>query len=450
MTPLAARPQISLAESLTRLEALVSPSTGIVRDVYEILALPDDARLARLATTLADTRPLLGVRPRHLEEPSGGSADTRERARAAAIGEAVERYAASFRPEEELVLATARELGPGAVDPDRFALFAAEQQRAPGFPWVEFTAETRLRWKRGFSLPDGAPTWLPAQLVYLHWSGFPADEAAIGYATSSGLACGPTLEQSVLTGLLELVERDAFALVWTNRLSLPLLDWSGDSELTAWERRYLAPAAARHDVVDLSSFLGIPVALAVVHGDGVHEPAHAVGAGCAAVAGEAWKKALAEAYSVRAWARRLMAAHPDRHYLSPESEVVSFTDHVHFHALGENAGACAFLTQSSARRQVSDVEAISGETALDRIAVVCERLARQECHAYAVDVTTPDLREAELWVTRTVVPELCPLDVRHDERFLGGERLRALPHRLGLTQRPLRWDEINPDPHPFP
>ena len=44
-------------------------------------------------------------------------------------------------------------------------------------------------------------------------------------STSSGLACHGSLEEASLSGLFELVERDAFMLVWSNRLSLPRLTW---------------------------------------------------------------------------------------------------------------------------------------------------------------------------------------------------------------------------------
>jgi len=449
VTTLAGQPPTPLGEALSRLERLVSRWTGVVREVHEVLAAPDDARLPRLAAVLADPAPLLGFRPAHLEESSGGSAASRAQARAAAIGEAAERYAASFVPDG-LVAATARELGHVAAEPESFALFAPEQHAEPAFPFVPFTASTRVRWTRGFALPDGAPAWLPAQLVYLRWRGAPPDEAPIGYATSSGLACGATREESLLAGLLEVVERDAFALTWANRLSLPLLDWSGEPELLEWEERYLAPAAADHAVADLSCFLGLPVALGVVGGRGGGEPAHAVGAGSGVTASEAWRKALAEAYSVRSWARGLVAAEPGRRFSRRRLEVTSFADHVHFHALPEHRGAASFLTASQERRRLAEIPPVHGASVLDRIRAVCSRLAAAGCHAFAVDVTTPDVRAAGLTVTKTIVPELCPLDVRHDARFLGGRRLRDLPHRLGLLEQPLRWDELNPDPHPFP
>ena len=98
------------------------------------------------------------------------------------------------------------------------------------------------------------------------WQRRVSREIRIGHATSSGLACAATLEEAILVGLLELVERDAFMLVWHDRLSLPLLDWSGDEAIARIDERYFAPSRLRYSAVDLSVFFGVPTVLGVVHG----------------------------------------------------------------------------------------------------------------------------------------------------------------------------------------
>jgi ribosomal protein S12 methylthiotransferase accessory factor len=70
--------------------------------------------------------------------------------------------------------------------------------------------------------------------------------------------------------------------------------------------------------------------------------------------------------------------------------------------------------------------------------------------AYAVDVTSPDVRAADLRVVHVVAPELCQLDVVEGARFLGGRRMYEAAFEAGLVPRPLRRAELNPDPHPFP
>ena len=68
----------------------------------------------------------------------------------------------------------------------------------------------------------------------------------------------------------------------------------------------------------------------------------------------------------------------------------------------------------------------------------------------AVDVTSPDVAELGLVVTKVVAPELCALDVVHGARFLGGRRLYEAAAALGLRAGVVDGDDINPDPHPFP
>jgi ribosomal protein S12 methylthiotransferase accessory factor len=435
-----------IGESLGRLETLVSAHTGIVRSLHRYLAATDDASLVSVACELAEARDLIGA---DVDARAIAWAPTRSAATAAAIGEAAERYSASWLPGE-LVLASAAELGDEAVEPERFALFRRDQYERSGFPFRPFTRETRIRWTRGSTLPDGGPAWLPAQLVYLTGAAPSTGETPIGYTTSNGLACGPTLEEALASALLEVVERDAFMLTWHARLSLPLVELDGDAELGRFLDRYVRPTGLRASAVDLSAFHGIPTVLALVRGARPHDVALAVGASAAAVGRDACIKAFGEAFACRAWARLLLRSRSDRRFEPDFGDVADFEDHVHLYALHEYAGKADFLDRSTERRELADLPELRGTTAAARVTTVADRLAQAQTRAYAVDVTAPDVREAGLHVVRVVVPELCQLDLFHHHRFLGGARLYDEPSRLGLRDAPLAPDEVNPDPHPFP
>jgi ribosomal protein S12 methylthiotransferase accessory factor len=435
-----------IGESLRRLETLVSAHTGVVRSLHRYLAATDDAPLVSVACELADVRDLIGA---DVDARAIAWAPTRPAATAAAIGEAAERYSASWLPGG-FALASAAELGREAVDPARFALFRRDQYESPGFPFEPFTRETRVRWTRGLTLPDGAPAWLPAQLVYLTGAAPSTGETPIGYTTSNGLACGPTLEEALASALLEVVERDAFMLTWHARLSRPLLALDGDAQLERFLDRYVRPTGLRASAVDLSAFHGIPTVLALVRGERPHDVALSVGAAAAAVGRDACIKAFGEAFACRAWARLLLASRSGRRFEPDFADVADFEDHVHLYALHEYADRADFLDSSTERRALPDLPELPGETAAARVAAVADRLARARTSAYAVDVTAPDVREAGLHVVRVVVPELCQLDLFHHGRFLGGARLYEAAWRLGLRDSPLAPDEVNPDPHPFP
>jgi ribosomal protein S12 methylthiotransferase accessory factor len=435
-----------VAASLRRLRSFVSPLSGVVRSTAETLAAPDEHRLISMGCELADGVPTIGS---SLESYTGSEHPLRDAAEAAAIGEALERYAGSYIPTDRLVIASADELGPRAVEPERFALFSAVQHAELGFPFRPFGRDTVVSWAEGFAIPGGEPVYLPAQLVYMPWRRQGPAETRIGHATSSGLACAATVEEAVLTGLLELVERDAFMLVWHNRLSLPLLDWRGEAHLLRLDGRYFAPTRLSYSAVDLSAFLGVPTVLGVVHGIPGRLGALGVGAASAPTVAVAWRKALAEAFSVQRWVRDQAFEQPER--LGGNAGAIrTFDDHTLYYAGEERARRAAFLDASSERRSTREIAPLEGGNVLELIEGVARRLAERGMAAYAVEVTSPDVRSGGLRVVRVVVPELCPLDVVEGARFLGGRRMYEAAFEAGLVPRRLEPADLNPDPHPFP
>ena len=109
------------------------------------------------------------------------------------------------------------------------SLFRRDSSSRPDSRFHPFTDDTPVAWVEGGELPGGAPAFLPAELVYLG-AASPPGATSVGYATSSGLACGETPAQALVRGLFELLERDAFMILWSGRLSLPLLELGPESE----------------------------------------------------------------------------------------------------------------------------------------------------------------------------------------------------------------------------
>ena len=435
-----------VGEAVRRLRTLVSPYTGLVAAVGDLAAATDDARLHRFGCRLADLGQLTGLA---VDYRPGGAGARRADALAAALGEAAERYSACYVPDADLRLATADDLGASAVDPERFALFGEEQYAEPAFPFRRFTRSTRVRWVRGFSIPARSEAWLPAQLVYLAWRPpTEAGEVPIGYSTSNGTACAPTVDEALMRALLEAIERDAFMVTWYASLSLPCLDWRRHPELAAYDRRYFRPTGLRYSAVDLSCFFEVPTVAGVVRDERTEGAALGVGAACAPTVEEAWKRALAEAFAVHAGARAL--ARRGDGLPASAREVRTFDDHVAFYGPRERAALTRFLDGSRDRRDVREIAPIAGERPAETIGVLVERLAARGASAYAVDVTAADVRAAGLSVVKVVVPELAPLDVAYEGRFLGGRRLTHAAFEVGLLPTPLVRERLNPLPHPFP
>lgn len=452
MARLAGRDRTS-TDGLKRLKSFVSPYTGVVRSVHEILRAPDDARMALVGCQIAPGEPTTGST---FELDAAGAHYEPDRAVAAALGEALERYAGTCLPTADVVLATASELGPNAVQPDRWTLFSEAQYAEPDFPFEPFGNETKVRWVKARSIPDGTEVYVPLQLAYMVGLDHRVPgEAPIAHGSTSGMALAIDREDAVLRGLLELIERDAVMLTWACRLVLPRLDWSGDDELVQRERRHFAPTGLTYHVVDLSAFFGVPTALALmlrtgtIPTDGPDAALWGIGAASAPAMRDAWDKALRESFQTRAALRVDLLARPERCRLGP-MEIEDPRDHVYFYARTENQAKLDFLVRSEQVRDIRTVPVLEGDDPSTLTDAIARRLEARGAAAYVVDITPPDLAEAGLHVVHVLSPELQPIDFPHRLRFQGGRRLYEAAVELGLREHPMAAADLNPDPHPFP
>src|SRR5918911_2581384 len=202
---------------------VIDPETGIIRWVSEIPLDPGDPEIINYSTKMCDS----GVYfPMGCYDSNGGAGLTREAARWAAIGEAVERYCSSVFFPDEFLLGTYEEVRRHgrAVDPRTFALFHPKQRDSVRYAWVD--DDPRLCWTWGYSLTAREPTLIPASLVYIPYYPFRQAEGEVTIApgVSTGQATARDPSSAVLSGLYEIIERDAFMISWLNRLPLTRLD----------------------------------------------------------------------------------------------------------------------------------------------------------------------------------------------------------------------------------
>lgn len=127
-----------------------------------------------------------------------------------AEAEAREWAACGFVPEGA-VHASYDEL-PNAVDPRTVIGYHPAQYRITGFPFSPFDPSTAHTWVPGES--ERGAVYVLGDLVH-----FPYESSnPYAYANSSGVAAHPERETAIQTGVLELIERDAFMNAYLCRL----------------------------------------------------------------------------------------------------------------------------------------------------------------------------------------------------------------------------------------
>jgi bacteriocin biosynthesis cyclodehydratase domain-containing protein len=260
---------VSSEATLERFGHHVSPLTGIVTGLTRC-GPPSDGVLhvyesgQNLTKTFHDLADL----HRGMRSGKSGKGASDSQARASALCEGLERHCGIFRGDEPRRRARLTDLGDSAVHPNACMLFSDKQYRDRDrwnaretrynyvlFPLAE---DAEIDWTPVWSLTRREPRYLPTAYCYYNF----ADPEVPPFAVtcSNGTAAGNTLEEAILQGFLELVERDNVALWWYNRLCCPGVDLESFSEPYLNEvREFLRSRNRNLWALDLTADLGIPV-----------------------------------------------------------------------------------------------------------------------------------------------------------------------------------------------
>ncbi|HEX4608162.1 MAG TPA: TOMM precursor leader peptide-binding protein, partial [Urbifossiella sp.] len=256
-------------ETIDRYAHHVSPLTGAVPVLEK--AAPDNngvfhvyvagKNMARPHKSLAHLRG-------DLRNMNAGKGATDIQAKASALCEGLERYSGVYRGDEPSHRARATDLGDAAVPLADCLLFSDRQYReraernAAGsrFSFIPdpFDPAAEIDWAPVWSLTRREVRYLPTAFCYYDYPDAPGQTFCI--ACSNGNAAGNTLEEAVLQGFLELVERDAVALWWYNRVRRPGVDLASfDEPFLGRLAAFLGERGREFWAIDLTSDLGIPV-----------------------------------------------------------------------------------------------------------------------------------------------------------------------------------------------
>ena len=423
---------------------LVSRRVGLVTELSPQDRGPDEPAPTYLYTaTMAHFDFRMASRQDRL---SAGKGRTERAAKLSALGEAVERYSAYHVDQSRIYLADWDEVSASAMSPADLVLYSDEQYRRPGFPFARWDPSARTSWIDGVELPSGRPIALPSSLVYLAAPARPEDFFTA--ATSNGLAAGPSLEAAILSGLYELIERDALLICWMNRLPAVEIRLPEDASLSAAIVRHYARFAVRVRLFLLPTDLGAAVVMALAEDEDPRHPARLIGMGCDLDGAVAVEKAIFELCQARPSEKsRFRERVPDR--LSRYEDVRELEDHPAFLSLPQNAAEFDFLSASGESRPLADLESAAQGSAGDDLATCVAALVSAGSRVAYVDITAPDVRSAGYVVVRALVSGLQPIHFGYGEERLGGERLFAAPRNLGFRQERRHVQDLNPCPHPL-
>ena len=275
-------------------------------------------------------------------------------------------------------------------------------------------ANLPITWIEGRELGSGNNYWIPYELVHTNYT-YPRPTGSGCFpASSNGLASGNSLDEAIVHGICEVVERDAISL-WhqrsRNALDSMALDLDTvDSPLGLETIGKLRAANQQVFVWDITTDVGIPTYLSVILDKDSHSKHIGVGSGTHLNREVALARALHEAVQVRT--TYIVGARDDITLDEYTPEGIQSKRRF----FSEKAEICSFL-QPFDRTSDLDSDSIGEDlqTVIDQLASVGIG------SIFTVDLTKLEFGVA---VVRVVIPELEP---PHDDYgYMPGERAQKV------------------------
>jgi oxazoline/thiazoline synthase len=351
-----------------------------------------------------------------------GKGRSPEQAKVSALFEAVERFSGLYQGDEAIIQGSWNDRGPEAYHPHALQLFSDAQYAA----WTpkeldktgalrqakRYTENEPIDWTPAWSLTHNCRRFVPFAYCY---SDTPShiNRANCNY-NGNGVAAGLYLEEAILQGLFELVERDAVAIWWYNQLERPHVGphMSQDPYMEKMKAEYQQQGWDLW-VLDLTHDLAIPVYAALAQSRQDHR--FSIGFGCHLDAKLALYRALTELNQL---------FDPQGQLRTPWDQSAMASDAFLFpHGTSEATPQDRSFPSSDLRSDINEC---------------IHRLDRVGLEISVVDKSRPD---TGIHVAHVIVPGL-----RHFWPRFGPGRLYTVPVAMGWRSSPLTEAMLNPIP----
>ncbi|GAB7057482.1 MULTISPECIES: TOMM precursor leader peptide-binding protein [unclassified Paenibacillus] len=389
------------------------------------------------------------------DEACGGRTHSYADSELTGIMEGLERYCGvAPRGKRTVIRDSFRRLEAQALDPVKVGVYDLQQYARPGFPFKPFDPDRPIDWVWGYSFRQGRPILVPEMLAY--YSLGCGDKFV--HETSNGCALGGSLEEAVFYGIMEVVERDSFLLTWYAQLPIPHLDLSsaGDRELQLMIGRLRAVAGYDVAVFNATMENGIPSVWALAK----NRKPNGVNLICAAGAHpdpiRAVKGAIHELSGMMMTLDEKFEANRQEieQMLHDPFRVRHMEDHSMLYSLPQAEERLRFLLDENRPLRTFDEEfkPKAGSADLtDDLKDILQVFHDLNLDVIVVDQTAPELRRNGLYCVKVLIPGMLPMTFGHHlTRLTGLERVFTVPVKLGYAKQPLKPEQLNPHPHPFP
>ncbi|MBI4232261.1 YcaO-like family protein, partial [Candidatus Peregrinibacteria bacterium] len=334
-----------------------------------------------------------------------------------------------------------RNLQGKAISPQTFSLLTEREYSLTGDRYIKYSDDIQLHWSLCKKLgPNQFDEFLiPSALIYPGFISANPEERFVP-TLSAGLAAGERYDETILRGIYELLERDAFAITWLNRLSPPKIPtgFTNKADVNVVINK-LNQDGFRVNFFDLTLDIPIPVALTIIDSQRDNEEGVvSLGLGCSIDPRIAVVKSFNEALKMML-----------NHYSFPQGRLVKWIG-----SAGDSVGKyfeqMCFLGKSSKESELFKPDREFKMRPPEELVNCMELLKMSSFEIYFLDITPQEIKgNSKYCLVRVLIPGLQPHLYENNCWRLGNPRVFEVPFRIGRAAKKSEESELNQVLNPF-
>lgn len=375
---------------------------------------------------------------------SGVSFFSQQTAILKALAEAVERYN-NFAFFEDSVNHTGSylDIKENAINPKELIYFSDKQLTKMDYKKFLINDNSPFKWTEIKSLTNNKNYLIPCQAIYLSYRTI-KNEPIIYPSISTGAAGHFTLDSAILSGIYEVLERDAFMIYYLNKLKPRRYNLKSScnkrikSLLEIAERYHLQIIS-----LDIRTDIDIPVVTSlIIDRSGL---AKAVSAGLKSHLNteKAIIGSINEAFHTRTWIHEAYIKNPiniTKEQLIRDSNI---KNRGLFWYSPKSISKLNFFTKNLDNVEIKNVDRKS--TVDNQLSRLKNILTEKGYKIYYKNITSKYFKDIPFKVVKVIIPGMQPIYLNEKYPLLGGKRLHNVPEALGYERR----KKFNSCPHPF-
>ena len=401
------------------LSSIFSDKIGIVNVILKRNEL-EEYGLKMYQCLSADTKVLFNL-SRDVSSGGLGISSDEKSAVISCIAEAIERYCMSYVPQNDIKKMKWNEINDEEKINDYQLYTDIQYEQNPQYINPKKEA---IYWTRINSIEDGKYLYWPSSLIYLPFE----LSKTVAETSSTGMAAGFSINDCIVSGLLELIERDSLMINFSKRLNPPEIDIN---TLNIENKEFVDKISKKYKIkiYKLYSDIKIPTYLCFIFNGEGKKLHYGIGASTNLDSNKAIDKALKECLFTYYYSLNIM----DLRKNNPD-EISTLYEHFLYYQ-GELFEELLFESKK-----------IKYTRELYTFDDVKKDLKSNGLEIYYKDLTTEDIRLTNLKVVKVIVPSLIDLNKTHKMQRLAAKRFDNVPNKIGINAK----NGLSKQPHPFP